>query len=398
VDVPQNTPRELGRVPDVMFRTGTQGVFQPVSCSQSARLGVTAPLPHGYLRMATELGIHAWWQGRPEERFWLEVTNRSDIGTNLNAPQANEAGTPYWSYSLLQFVQSGDTLLHYDANIRAIVGSSIASGRVWEDTVVWGARGTSARNAGIAPHPRVGWYLALEGFERLLGGIMLEEIRAKEPELAKLVRDLQAEVGEPLYFPFEMGRRRPLRTMQGYLFKLPAFFLQQFSSLAHVSVRAAEQVPTPPVTRVEIGTDYRPADEDMSVAAADPFFIDPALVERALRGHAATQNALAALLLDRHLSPRSAKPNEPNFDLAWEAGGSIWVAEVKSLSDSNEEKQLRLGLGQLLRYKHLLDGGGSVRGVLVAERQPTDQSWDSLCARYGVLLVWPQVWSSRLDL
>jgi hypothetical protein len=114
-----------------------------------------------------QLGVHAWWEQRPAERYWLEVTDRIDIGTNLNAPQRNEKDAPFWSYSLIHYVKPGNIVLHYDANLRAIVGSSIARGKVWEDTVIWGARGTSARQAGIAPHPRPGWYLGLEGFTRL---------------------------------------------------------------------------------------------------------------------------------------------------------------------------------------------------------------------------------------
>jgi hypothetical protein len=42
------------------------------------------------------------------------------------------------------------------------------------------------------------------------------------------------------------------------------------------------------------------------------------------------------------------------FDLAWQIGRTLFVAQVKSLTLRNEEKQLRLGLGQVLRYADLL--------------------------------------------
>jgi hypothetical protein len=53
---------------------------------------------------------------------------------------------------------------------------------------------------------------------------------------------------------------------------------------------------------------------------------------------------------------RTPRPDEPQYDLAWLAGDTLYVAEVKSLTAANEERQLRLGLGQVLRYTHLLAG------------------------------------------
>ncbi len=83
--------------------------------------------------------------------------------------------------------------------------------------------------------------------------------------------------------------------------------------------------------------------------------IDPAAVERALAGHRRTQNALAKFIAGRGLKPLSPD-GTPDFDLAWEDGRVLFVAEVKSVTDINEEGQLRLGLGQVLRYRHALAG------------------------------------------
>lgn len=54
--------------------------------------------------------IHRWWQGRPEERVWLEVTRRPDLGANLKAPQRDEKGKEFWSYALLREVKDGDVV------------------------------------------------------------------------------------------------------------------------------------------------------------------------------------------------------------------------------------------------------------------------------------------------
>jgi hypothetical protein len=209
------------------------------------------------------------------------------------------------------------------------------------------------------------------------------------------MRELIDEVGSPLYFPFEMGNARPIRPMQGYLFKLPTFFIKLFDELLETSAFERVVINESKNER-RIGTGYRAADEDTSVAERDPFSIDPAIVERGLRGHAATQNALANFLKNRQLLPLSPGPNEPSYDIAWKNNKEIWIAEIKSVTNVNEEKQLRLGLGQVLRYCHLLKKSGDVHGVLVIERAPLDQTWIDLCAAHNILLVWPDIFASKI--
>jgi hypothetical protein len=121
----------------------------------------------------------------------------------------------------------------------------------------------------------------------------------------------------------------------------------------------------------------------------EPFSVDPEVVERGLRGHADTQNELAAALRNAGIEPRSCLPTEPPFDLAWQQNGTVFVAEVKSVNDGNEEGQLRLGLGQVLRYRQRLLALGHERvvAVPVPERQPRDTTWRELCHGLGVALL-----------
>ena len=58
------------------------------------------------------------------------------------------------------------------------------------------------------------------------------------------------------------------------------------------------------------------------------------------------------------LSPRGRL----SFDIAWEDEGTVFVAEVKSLTTENEEKQLRSGLGQVLGHAHQIGGGDDALG------------------------------------
>lgn len=330
---------------------------------------------------------YRWWHLRNEERYWLEVTDRPDIGVNLKAPRTNEKGKDFWSYSFIQEVKPGDLIFHYDKNLQAIVARSVATGRTWTDLITWGARGTYARAAGIEPHLRDGHYLGLEGYSPLEVPVTLDEIRTAATLIDERLSEIQKQIPVPLYFPFERGNRRKLRPLQGYLFKLPAFFLELFPGLTR----------TLPVTKSEtsnlqrVGLDYRRPPERQAVAERDPFAVDPSIVERGIRGHAETQNQLADALIAAGMHPRSPAPTEPSFDVAWTDGSTIWVAEVKSITSANEEKQLRLGLGQVLRYAHILTRlhRVRVRSVLVVERKPVTDDWSDLCATHNVLLLWP---------
>jgi hypothetical protein len=139
-----------------------------------------------------------------------------------------------------------------------------------------------------------------------------------------------------------------------------------------------------------IGTSYRNIPAPSGATRRDPFEVDPDKVDRGNRAHTDTQNALADFLRESGIEPLAALNGDAEFDLAWEVGDVIYVAEVKSITTANEEKQLRLGLGQVLRYQHHLRAGGRhVIAVLVPERQPSDMSWEQTCAGLGVVLTWP---------
>jgi hypothetical protein len=58
---------------------------------------------------------------------------------------------------------------------------------------------------------------------------------------------------------------------------------------------------------------------------------------------------------------------------------------------------LRLGIGQLLRYRHGLTAEGeTVRAYLLCERAPSDPAWINLCQDLDVELVWPEILSERV--
>lgn len=138
--------------------------------------------------------------------------------------------------------------------------------------------------------------------------------------------------------------------------------------------------------------DYRRANETPRGGRRAPFEVDPDEVDRSSGAHARVQNALATWLTGRQLEPLSWAGGLAEFDLAWLDGATLYVAEVKSVTDANETRQLRLGLGQVLHYQALLRATvPDVRAVLAVERPPTDLNWVALCAAHGVALVWPGI-------
>jgi hypothetical protein len=338
--------------------------------------------------------MHRWWDGLADERYWLEVTDRADLGVDLKAPQARDNGSEYWSYSMVKEVSDGDIVFHYHKPQGAIVGCSTVVGQFWEEPIVWASHGTVARDAGVAPYRRPGWRVGLQRFAELEEPVTLDEIREAEPQLRTMLEQLESLHGAPVYFPIALSDRRPPRPAQGYLFKLPRAFVDYFGPMSasagiELLVEATGERTT--ATSPLIGAEYREASEEAATSERDPFAVDPNIVDRGLRGHAVTQNWLAAEVRSRGMDPRSPGPGDVNFDLAWKsADGTVFVAEVKSTTQSNEEKQLRLGLGQVLRYRQLLSAdGGRVCGVLAIEEPPSDPTWSELCTQVGVTLMWP---------
>lgn len=141
-----------------------------------------------------------------------------------------------------------------------------------------------------------------------------------------------------------------------------------------------------------LGREYVEADEqpEISPSAPEHVGLDPDLGGRGLKAHNVTQNQVAAAVREAGYEPRRPKPDEPQFDLAWEVGDVTWVAEVKSVTPQNETRQMRHGLGQVLHYRHLLAADGrTVKAAIATEREPSDPTWAGLLSEEDVLLVWP---------
>lgn len=340
------------------------------------------------------MAINEWWTGEPDERYWLETTGRADLGASLLAPQEDDAGSrENPGYVLLTFVQDGDVVLHYDLNEGALVGWSLAEGGTWAEQFEW-----ASHPGGGQPYLRDHWAHGLKGPYRFDKPITLAELRAVGVEVGRVRDSIAANHRGSIYFPFTKyaGDWNNLRPGQPYMSKWPVELNDVVPGLRAqlAAARQAQATISRPTAVVpgdaSVGLAYVDAFEDVKAKGADPFTTDPAVVERGLRGHARTQNELAREVERRGHLPLRPGPADPSYDLAWVANGLLHVAEVKSVTDANEDQQLRLGLGQVLWYRHLLSAGGrQVVAVLASERKPTSAEWPALCSTLGVRMTWP---------
>ncbi len=128
------------------------------------------------------------------------------------------------------------------------------------------------------------------------------------------------------------------------------------------------------------------------------FRFDPDAIDRGTDAHKKIQNQLADAVCARGWEPLSPSDSDPLFDVGWIAADAAWIAEVKSLTPANEERQLRLSLGQVLSYAHLVDWGfENNHPVLAVEREPSSAYWPELCESHGVALSWPEVFDELLN-
>ncbi|MEU4164529.1 DUF3883 domain-containing protein [Actinoplanes sp. NPDC026670] len=229
------------------------------------------------------MAVNEWWADDPTQRYWLEITDRDDLGENLHAPQLDGAGRPNWTYDLVRYVQPGDVVLHWHKDLigrPALVGYSEAAGVVTASTIVWQARGTYGR-ARQEPPPQPSWCTPLRGYTALPEPIDQTVLRSVESDLHAALDTLSATHRGALYFPFAFSDKRPIRTNQGYLVKFPAELLKIIPGLEQIPAGPRRQ-PTAP------GEGEKPTATDSN------------RIRRSARGAGYVADAKLRVALERH--------------------------------------------------------------------------------------------------
>lgn len=193
-------------------------------------------------RRSQETTINAWWERRPGERYWLDVTERDDRGKLLAAPRGEGKWADSWTRRLITHVKDGDVVFHYDASQRGITACSVAKGGVGEREVDWPLPGRFERS-GVTSHGLPSWAIRLERSTELADAVPLEEIARIQSSLFPSLCALEEEVGDPLYYPFEMGNPHATHPLSGYVFKLPEVFVKGFPELESAAERLTRPLP-----------------------------------------------------------------------------------------------------------------------------------------------------------
>lgn len=149
------------------------------------------------------MAVNAWWLGDPAEIYWMEISDRDDVGGELWAPRYNAVGRKEWSYTLVSFVQPGDRVFHWRKADRAIVGWSQARGPLGSDTRSWLARGAAGRARGV-PSNGPTWVMPLEGLHVLDDPVTRDALNGPLYEdVLRVLVDVERVAGVPSYAPFQ---------------------------------------------------------------------------------------------------------------------------------------------------------------------------------------------------
>ena len=231
------------------------------------------------------MAVNEWWAEQRHQRYWLEITDREDLGADLHAPQVDGSGRPNWTYDLVRYVRPGDVVLHWHKNLvgfPALIGYSVVAGPLAEDTIVWQAHGTYGRERAAAS-PTPSWRMPIRGYTALVAPVGQDVLRDAEPLLRDVHANLARDNAGALYFPFVFSDKRPVRTAQGYMVKFPAELLTVLPGL--------DAVPTGQPSRPgdRVGATERPTRSGSSQtkrSARGAGYVADAVLRRALERHA----------------------------------------------------------------------------------------------------------------
>jgi hypothetical protein len=273
--------------------------------------------------------LNEWWHDDPAECYWLEITDRDDLGANVQALQRDGSGRENGSYALMTALQPGDVVLHWHRarhRVSGIVGYSYAMDGPFEDERVWQVRGSYGQARPTVENSQPAWRYELANYTALPAPVDQTAFQQSEAALREIRKQLEADHSGPLYFPFAFYDSRPVRVMQAYLVKFPAAILDAVPQLAVIPRRRVPR--NAPV----------PADDSggrrARRAVRSGYIADPVL-RRALEQHAVRRaGALYSGWTVEDVGDRES------YDLRVTRGGEEIHVEVKGSSTTTDEVEL----------------------------------------------------------
>ena len=147
----------------------------------------------------------AWWRKYTEDYYWFELTGEKR-GEYLRAPLYDSSGKERPDYSLLQQMYPGDLVIHYDRNVRAIVGISRVSKRWTKGKMDWTPE--TKKKSKTEPNIVDAQIVKLTSYTNIKA-IPLTKIRQFNDEISLIVSQLK-EKYKSTYFAFsEATHKKP---------------------------------------------------------------------------------------------------------------------------------------------------------------------------------------------
>jgi len=149
----------------------------------------------------------------------------------------------------------------------------------------------------------------------------------------------------------------------------------------------------------QVGTAWRPPRTLAQIVQRQgPSNPNPDTVGRGVNAHRRLEAEFGDFLRSQGREPLSPRVGDPNFDVAWRDPG-LAIAEMKSLTRTNETQQLRTAIGEIVEFAARVGTvrtAPSVRKVIVVEQEPSAQHWVETCDSVGIQLVWPGCFEKAL--
>lgn len=157
-----------------------------------------------------------WWSGDPAQRYWMELVNVDNWGSELIAPDEPR-------HALMYDVNVGDVVFHWVGKNNPL---KLKSG-MYGTSIVAGVLNLHAGEWDGAPANTI----ELTGYTAFEKPKLLTELRLFEPDILLLLSELSASVSSAVHFPFSKHKTAGLKPNQRYLTKLPAQMLEIVPSL-----------------------------------------------------------------------------------------------------------------------------------------------------------------------
>jgi hypothetical protein len=183
-----------------LIQSRIDGLGREVATSPPVRRLPLRRLP----RWEPEPGWRPWWSEHPDERYWLEITNRDNVGGDLQGPRLDEGGNTSQAYTLAaHHMRLGDTVYHFDIPVGAIVLKSTVSGE-----------------CELRDPEEDYWTVAVSDAQKVKPPVTRDMIAENAGKLYPILEGIRANHASPTYLPFAAAQGQ-LRLRQTYLTKMP---------------------------------------------------------------------------------------------------------------------------------------------------------------------------------